>query len=88
MNPLKGQCYILSELLYHVLGGKDAGWKPMYMQVDKIGHWFLRHDTGLILDITASQFGKKKLDYSKAIGKGFLTRRPCNRTMELVDKIL
>ena len=56
------------------------------MEVDLNTHWFLKHSSGFILDVTESQF-KSKLDYSKAKGKGFLTKQPSKRTRKLLKKI-
>jgi hypothetical protein len=30
----RGNCYYTSEALYHILGGKAAGWKPMRITMD------------------------------------------------------
>ena len=85
----RGNCYVTSEALYHHLGGKRAGWKPMFLRLDSgESHWFLKHNTGLILDATAKQFGRQKPDYSKARGNGFLTLRPSKRARVLMDKML
>jgi hypothetical protein len=59
----------------------------MNMQVGRESHWFLKHDSGLILDVTAVQFAKPP-DYSKARGRGFLTRMPSDRARQLMDKLL
>lgn len=72
-----GHCYAASEALYHMLGGKEAGWKPMHMKVSvdgkEVPHWFLQHESGEIIDLTADQFPPGSLDYSQAKGKGFQT---------------
>ncbi len=86
MNPLAGACYVASELAYHALGGKEAGWTPMNMKWEDTSHWFLRHESGVILDITASQFNNPP-DYSKARGRGFLTKRPSKRTQEVITRL-
>lgn len=31
-NPMAGHCYVASEALYHLLGGKAKGWTPMTIQ--------------------------------------------------------
>jgi hypothetical protein len=56
------------------------------MKVNSTNHCFLKHSSGFILDITKHQF-KSKLDYSKGIGKGFLTKDPSKRTRILLKKI-
>lgn len=88
----EGNCYAASEAAFHLLGGKKAGWKIMRVKVepnDKYSHWFLKHETGMILDLTARQFrGKMKPDYNKAIGCGFLTKKPSKKARELMEKIV
>ncbi len=85
----KGNCYATSEALFHLLGGKSAGYKPMRLRVkgEKECHWFLKHSSGLILDPTKRQF-KKTPDYSKAIGCGFLTKKPSKRARAMMKKIV
>ena len=84
----RGNCYYSSEALYHILGGKRAGWKPMHMKTDrgKYSHWFLKHETGVILDPSVRQF-KRKPDYTKARGSGFLTSRPSGKAKKLMTKL-
>ena len=82
----RGNCYVASEALYHILGGKPAGWTPMQMRTEDDSHWFLKHESGLIIDPSALQF-KKLPDYSKARGRGFLTKKPSKRTLVLMDMI-
>ncbi len=90
----RGNCYVASEALYHLLGGKAAGWTPMQMQVpansEQMGdsHWFLRHSSGQIVDPTASQFLNTTLDYSTARGRGFLTLLPSKKAALLMQTIL
>lgn len=84
---MRGNCYVTSEAAYHLLGGKKAGWKPMRMRVDNDTHWFLKHESGLILDLTARQFSVK-LDYSKARGSGFLTKQPSKRAFKLMQSMV
>ncbi len=86
---LRGNCYVTSEALYHLLGGKRAGWTPVYMNTRKTGnHWFLKHKSGLILDATRKQFGKLVPDYTKGRGMGFLTKRPSKRAKEMMKRMV
>ena len=86
---IRGNCYVTSEALYHLLGGKRAGWKPCVMRTKSDTHWFLKHvPTGLILDGTAKQFGGSLPDYRQARGTGFLTKRPSKRARSLMYKLL
>ena len=80
---MRGNCYVTSEALFHLLGGAAAGWKPMSMRHEGDTHWFLKHADGRILDATVSQF-KKVPDYNLARGKGFLTRLPSRRARDLM----
>jgi hypothetical protein len=84
----RGNCYVASEALFHLLGGKAAGYKPMRMHTGTDTHWFLMHvETGLVLDPTASQFDTPP-DYSKAVGCGFLTKDPSKRAKKLMQEIV
>jgi hypothetical protein len=95
----RGNCYVTCEALYHLLGGKAAGWKPMTMRHEGDTHWFLAKSSGLweqgtsgprfsiVLDPTVSQF-ETKPDYEKARGCGFLTKQPSKRAAELIKRML
>lgn len=81
-----GHCYVASEAAYYLLGGKEEGWKPMHMTHLGASHWFLKHESGYILDLTYNQF-KSPLDYSRARGTGFLTKTPSKRAKKLLIRI-
>lgn len=83
----RGNCYVTSEALYHLLGGSRAGWYVMHMRHEGDSHWFLRHASGTILDATAHQF-KRKPNYAEAKGKGFLTRKPSKRAKALMKVLV
>ena len=84
-NPLAGHCYAASEALYHLLGGKDAGYTPATLSVGPITHWFLRGPSGVV-DPTAGQF-PFSLDYGKGRGRGFLTRQPSKRAAIIISRV-
>lgn len=88
-NLKRGNCYVTSEAIYHLVGGPLSGWKPMVMRTATDTHWFLRHNSGLILDATCKQFKRGEApDYSKARGTGFLTKKPSKRARELMRRML
>lgn len=61
----------------------------MFLRTDSgESHWFLKHSSGLILDATAKQFGRRLPDYSKARGHGFLTLRPSARARRLMRQLV
>lgn len=84
---MRGNCYVTSEALYHLLGGKAAGWTPMCMKVHGETHWFLKHKSGIIVDATKNQFAVPPL-YFNARAKGFLTKLPSERARKLMDLLL
>lgn len=85
----RGNCYFTSEALFHLIGGKKAGWKPMHMNTRATGnHWFLLHKSGMILDATVKQFGRIKPNYAKARGCGFLTRTPSKGAKKMMELIV
>jgi hypothetical protein len=85
-SRLAGHCYTASETAYFLLGGKKAGWKPMVIKHEGMTHWFLKHSSGKILDITRQQFITLP-DYKKGKGCGFLTRKLSKRAKKLLRRI-
>ena len=81
-----GHCYAASEAAYHLLGGKRAGWTPQSIQHEGGPHWFLRHRTGQVLDLTADQF-LTPVPHDRAVGKGFLTRSPSRRARLIMQRV-
>lgn len=57
------------------------------MRVDGQPHWFLRHEDDYIWDATSAQF-PMPLDYSRAVGKGFLTSHPSKRASILMARVI
>lgn len=84
--PVAGHCYVASEAAFHVLGGRGGGWKPETVTHEGAVHWYLRHATGQVLDVTAAQFTAPP-DYTQGRGRAFLTRRPSRRARELLHRI-
>lgn len=85
-NPLAGHCYVASEALFHLMGGKAAGLTPHTVRVDGVVHWFLRTASGRIVDPTASQF-EQEVPYHLSRGRGFLTRGPSKRARTLMGRM-
>jgi hypothetical protein len=88
-HPLTGHCYVASEAAYHLFAKKE-GYRPYFLRHEGSPHWFLAKTTNycgrLILDLTADQF-QSCPDYSKAIGKGFLTKQPSKRAQVLMARV-
>lgn len=93
-NYLAGHCYAASEALYHMLGGKEAGYTPQVLNYSKFPeglkkgqtHWFLKNAEGEVLDVTAKQF-KVTIPYDKDVGTGFLTKQPSRRAQEIIRRV-
>ena len=83
-NPYTGHCYVASEAIFHLLGGKSAGYAPVFIRWEGEPHWFLRGPNGVI-DATASQF-KSRPDYPTGVPKGFLTSAPSSRAAEVMRR--
>lgn len=71
-HPCTGHCYVASEALYHLMGGKEAGYKPMNIQHEGGPHWWLDGPGGRH-DLTAEQFSSP-VPYHQGIGKGFMSK--------------
>jgi hypothetical protein len=85
-NKLAGHCYVTSEAIYHLLGGKEAGYTPHTVKVDGVVHWFLRDGDGTVIDATAGQF-EDPVPYHESRGRGFLTKQPSKRARRLIERI-
>ena len=88
-----GNCYYATEALFHILGGRRAGWKAMRLRLGEgfdgpVNHWFLKHESGIIVDPSKRQFRRKGWwktpDYTKARGSGFLTKKPSRPARRLM----
>ncbi len=79
-------CYVASEALYHLLGGKEAGFKPMNVKHEGVQHWFLLSNKGVVIDVTADQFSTP-VPYDQARGRGFLTKKPSKRAQTLIERV-
>lgn len=90
------------EALYHLLGGKAAGWVPYRVSHEGAVHWYLvlrfgrrRRRYGLevtfggrvVLDPTRAQF-KSPPPYDLGRGCGFLTKRPSKRARALMKTLV
>lgn len=96
-NPMYGHCYVASDALYHLLGGKDAGYTPMVgVDDDGVRHWWLRGPDGEILDVTADQYYSvgKTPPYARGKGCGFSSPRgeggaqkPGDRALQVMSRV-
>lgn len=78
----RGNCYVTCEALYHLLGGKRAGYVPHTVRHEGDVHWYLVRD-GHIIDPTRAQF-RTTPPYADGRGRGFLTKRPSKRARALM----
>lgn len=85
-NQLSGHCYVASEAFYHLAGGKQAGYRPYFVRHEGGSHWWVEHEDGTVIDITAAQFWTP-IPYEDGVGKGFLTRQPSKRAAELIRRV-
>lgn len=83
---MRGNCYVASEALFHILGGKAEGWQAMRVKVPGDTHWYLRHRSGVIVDPSRCQFTRLP-PYGKGRAAGFLTKQPSKRARALMDTL-
>lgn len=72
---------MLCEAIYHSF----PGLKPCVVKHEGITHWFLRTNTGRVIDPTAEQFNTK-VPYNQGKGCGFLTVFPSKRAKILLRR--
>ena len=85
-RPFAGHCYVATEAYYHMVGGKNAGYKPMKLRHENSTHWYLVGPNDLIVDLTAEQF-ETPVPYSDGRGCGFLTSAPSLRARTVIDRV-
>jgi hypothetical protein len=92
----KGNCYVTVEALFHLLGGKAAGYTPQTVRHEGTVHWYLMYDkkhgpnglyTTIVVDPTASQF-KTPPPYHLGRGRGFLTKGPSKRARAMMTMMV
>jgi len=81
-----GHCYIIAEASFH-LYGKKHGFKPKVIKTPTWTHWFLQHQDGRKIDLSAEQFGKTRIPYELSRGCGFLTKLPSKRAQKLIRNL-
>ena len=85
-----GHCYAASEALFHMLGGKKAGYASYHVNVDGESHWLIKTGNA-VLDPTAGQFaGMQFADLTIQIVSspcGFLTKQPSTRAAEIIRRV-
>lgn len=81
-----GHCYAAAEALFYLLGGKESSpYRPKMVKIDEGTHWFLEQpETGKRLDPTSTQF-PNGVDYSSAIGKGFMQQS--DRSKIIIERV-
>jgi hypothetical protein len=96
-SDLGGACYATSEAYYHaVCDDRRDKLTPQQvsveMDVDNVSyatsHWFLEHDDGTIIDLTAEQFRihDVRIPHHQARGRGFLTGDPSSAAQAILDQ--
>ena len=81
------RCYEASETIYHLVGGKEAGYKPASIWHEGISHWYLVGPNNQIVDITVDQFDTRP-NYSQGCGRGFLTKKPSKKAAKLIAEVI
>jgi len=93
-----GWCYQLSEAYYHAVDPDTRErLTPMQVTVDvrhpvfvgEVSHWFLVHDDGAVIDLTAEQFHVMSIEipYGDARGRGFVPPSPSEQSEQLLAVI-
>lgn len=86
-NPAKGHCYVASEALYHILGGKVSGWKPTHARDSHgVTHWWLEKN-GRRLDPTGDQYVDEDPPYAAGRHGAFLTKEPSKRARVVLKRL-
>lgn len=90
LGVTEGHCYVAAEAAFHMLGGKNAGYKAyVCKQSNGDTHWFIRDHNNNIIDPTAEQYLLDGQDPPYDIGRpcGFMTSKPSKRAREVIKRI-
>lgn len=87
-RPTAGHCYVASEVVYHALGGKEAGYTVEGRVWEESQHWWLRSPSGKVLDPTWDQFDTplQFADYAAGKRRSFLTNHPSKRAVQMAAR--
>ena len=96
-SELGGACYALSQAYYEAITNtRREKLTPQQVSVEMTldnvsyatSHWFLEHDNGSIVDLTAEQFRDHDVvvPYEQARGRGFLTTEPSSAAQAILDQ--
>jgi hypothetical protein len=81
-----GYCYVASESLYYLLGGREAGFTAKRAPCAGGEHWWLEGPDGKLIDATADQF-EESFDYSAGVASRFLTLEPSPRALTILLRV-
>jgi hypothetical protein len=79
------QCYPASEAFYHSVCGQARGYTPMQGKHEGMSHWWVKGPQGKVTDLTSRQF-QMPVPYSEGRGRGWLTKKPSKRAVQLMRK--
>ncbi len=86
-HRLGGHCYVATEAMYYLLGGKNSGYMPASIVHEGVKHYYLKHrETGEVIDLTAAQF-RTAIAYQKGRGSVYRQFKPSKRTATLLARV-
>lgn len=86
-HRLGGHCYVATEAMYYLLGGKSSGYMPASLVHEGVKHYYLKHrETGEVLDLTALQF-RTPIPYASGRGSVYRQSKPSKRTAILLERV-
>lgn len=84
-----GHCYVATEALWHLIGGRYSGYRPRYaIDGDGDTHWWLENGSAR-LDPTSPQYTRTELRklYVAGVFCGFLTSNPSRRAQIVMNRV-
>lgn len=85
-HAMGGYCYVASEALYYLLGGRAAGLTVKRAPCEGGEHWWLEGQGEKLIDATADQF-ESDFDYTKGVASTFLTTEPSPRAVKVMVRV-
>jgi len=78
-----GHCYVASEAVWHLLGGRRSGLTPKTVRHEGATHWWLEDKDGKIIDLAARGCFDEAVPRPKGRRRAFLTEQPSKRAQEV-----
>ena len=84
--PACGHCYVASEAIWHLLGGRGSELTPKAVRHEGVVHWWLEDGEGHVIDVAARGCFDQAVPRPRGRRRAFLTEQPSQRAQEVLQR--